>query len=117
LTEVGGTLWPGNWAATEALERERLDGLQAALPQLSPTRCEEFHRYLRAHYWPCGCHAERTAPLVQVTRAAIRQAAQHFALPTNASQVEVIRAALCPSPLGHLALFLGRASWWSAFKS
>src|SRR5437870_3864518 len=102
LFDVGGTLWPGQWAATEAVEQARVAGLYAALPELTPARGAELIRQLNACHRDCVRATEQTNPLSQVTHVAIRKAAQQLGLPTDTLTVETIRRALCPSPIGHL---------------
>ncbi len=117
LIDVGGTLWPSGWAATEAIEQARCERLADVLPALAPPRNVEFSRQLNACRAEYARLVERDNPLSQDIDAVIHSAARRLGLRLDAAGLGAIRDAVCVSPVGRLELFPGARELLARVKS
>ncbi len=107
LLDIGGTLWPGSWSATEAIRSARAKQLQAIIAGFTSEAAAIFHRRLVERMSERMHAARQDRSYVQDTAGVIHEVAREFGLPTDAAIVLAVRQARRVSPVGHIELFPG----------
>ncbi len=117
LLDIGGTLWPGSWSATDAIWSIRMSQLRAAISGYTGESAETFHARLVERMSEQMRRAWRGGTYEQDTAGVILQVAREFGLPPSAETVLAVRRARRVSPRGHTQPFPGALDLLGVAKS